>query len=65
MKYSTDETTVKQKMKMTFEYRHNMVLDNDKSSEVLTEFPRFKDIKGLVTEYFKENNCIRPYTNYC
>ncbi|XP_060899899.1 uncharacterized protein LOC132978659 [Labrus mixtus] len=52
MKYSSDEAAIKQKMKMTFEYRRNMVLDEDKSSEVLTEFLRFKDVKGLVEQDF-------------
>ncbi len=51
MKYSSDEAAVMQKMKMTFEYRRNMVVDEDRSSEVLTEFPRFKDVKGLVIQY--------------
>lgn len=54
MKYSSDEAAVMQKMKMTFEYRRNMVLDEDRSSEVLTEFPRFKDVKGLVIQYLTE-----------
>lgn len=62
MKYSSDEATVKQKMKMTFEYRRNMVLDEEKSSDVLTEFPRFKDVKGLVIEYFTEK-CALGHTN--
>lgn len=48
MKYSSDEATIKQKMKLTFEHRRRMVLDGEKSSDVLTEFPRFKDVKGLV-----------------
>lgn len=52
MRYCTDEATIKQKMKMTFQHRHSMVLDGEKSSDVLTEFPRFKDVKGLVIEFF-------------
>ncbi|XP_078793026.1 uncharacterized protein LOC144981306 [Oryzias latipes] len=52
MKYSSDEDIIKQKMKMTFEYRHNMVHSKDKSSDVLTEFPCFKDIKGLIEQDF-------------
>ena len=50
MKYSSDEATIKQKMKITFEYRRQIVLDEEKSSDVLTEFPRFRDVKGLVNE---------------
>lgn len=48
MRYCSDEATIKQKMKITFEHRRRMVLDGEKSSDVLTEFPRFKDVKGLV-----------------
>ncbi|KAI3367654.1 hypothetical protein L3Q82_026496 [Scortum barcoo] len=52
MKHSTDEAAIKQKMKLTFEFRCKMVLDGEKSSEVLTEFPRFKDIRGLIEQDF-------------
>lgn len=48
MRYCTDEAAIKQKMKMTFQHRRSMVLDAEKSSDLLTEFPRFKDVKGLV-----------------
>lgn len=54
MKHSSNEAAVRQKMKMTFEHRRKMVLEKDKSSDVLTEFPRFKDIKGLVIYHFSE-----------
>lgn len=57
MKYCTDEATIKQKMKITFEHRRSMVLDEERSSDVLAEFPRFKDVKGLVIEYFKMCIC--------
>lgn len=56
MKHSSSEAAVRQKMKMTFEHRRQMVLDEDKASDVLTEFPRFKDIRGLVTDYFTVPN---------
>ncbi|KAM8751483.1 uncharacterized protein AB9X84_013033 [Acanthopagrus schlegelii] len=52
MKHSSDEAAIKQKMKMTFQYRCNMVLDEEKSPDVLTEFPRFKDVKGLAEQDF-------------
>ncbi|KAM4578246.1 uncharacterized protein V3H82_007716 [Fundulus diaphanus] len=52
MRYCTDEATIKQKMKMTFQHRRSMVLDVEKSSDVLTEFPRFKDVKGLIEQDF-------------
>ncbi|XP_039880756.1 uncharacterized protein LOC120729287 isoform X2 [Simochromis diagramma] len=52
MKHSADEDTVKKKMKFTFVYRHNMVLDPLLSSNILSVFPRFKDIKGLIEQDF-------------
>ncbi|KAM8729083.1 uncharacterized protein AB9X84_026424 [Acanthopagrus schlegelii] len=52
MKHSSDEAAIKQRMKMTFQYRCSMVLDEEKSPDVLTEFPRFKDVKGLVEQDF-------------
>ncbi|XP_051512255.1 uncharacterized protein LOC127416755 [Myxocyprinus asiaticus] len=52
MKHSADEDTVKKKMKLTFDYRHNMVLDPMQSSDILTVFPRFKDVKGLIEQDF-------------
>lgn len=48
MRYCSDEASIKQKMKVTFEHCRRMVLDGEKSSDVLTEFPPFKDVKGLV-----------------
>lgn len=48
MCHSSDEDTIKKKMKLTFDFRRNMVLDPMQSNEILTIFPRFKDIKGLV-----------------
>lgn len=52
MNHSADEDAVKKKMKLTFDYRHNMVLDPMQSSDILTIFPRFKDVKGLVSKVF-------------
>ena len=48
MKHSSDEATIKQKLKMTFQYHCNVILDEEKSPDVLTEFLHFKDVKGLV-----------------
>lgn len=59
MKHCSDDATIKQKMKMTFEYRRNMIFDPEKSSDVLTEFPRFKDIKGLVIEFLLTNVVLK------
>ncbi|XP_073669819.1 uncharacterized protein [Paramisgurnus dabryanus] len=47
MKHSADDDSVKMKMKLTFDYRRGMVLDPVQSNNILTVFPRFKDIKGL------------------
>ncbi|XP_067379244.1 uncharacterized protein [Channa argus] len=52
MKHSTDEDTVKKHMKLTFLNRRNMVLDPQQSSNILSHFPRFKDIKGLIEQDF-------------
>lgn len=53
MKHSTDEDTVKKKMKLTFTYRRNLVLNPLHSSYILSDFPRFKDVKGLVIIIWK------------
>ncbi|CAB1329818.1 unnamed protein product, partial [Coregonus sp. 'balchen'] len=47
LKYSSDEETVKQKIKLTFEYRKKMTHDPSKCSTILTKFPRFLDVKSL------------------
>ncbi|KAF7229743.1 transcript variant X1 [Nothobranchius furzeri] len=53
IKYSADEDTIKKKMKLTFDFRRNIVLDPELSrSTVLSVFPRFKDVQGLVEQDF-------------
>lgn len=52
MKHSADEDTLKKKMKLTFVYRRNMILDPQQSRDILSDFPRFKDGKGLVEQDF-------------
>ncbi|CAL8294037.1 unnamed protein product [Arctogadus glacialis] len=52
MKHSADEDLVKKKMKLTFFHRRNMLLDPQQSSNILSVFPRFKDVKGLVEQDF-------------
>ncbi|XP_030592631.1 uncharacterized protein LOC115785244 isoform X1 [Archocentrus centrarchus] len=52
MKYSSDEAAIRNKMKMMFDYRCKMVLDENRSSSVLTEFPRFRDVRGLIEQDF-------------
>lgn len=53
MKHSTDEETVKKKMKLTFPHRCKLVSDPHQSSNILSAFPRFKDVKGLVIIIFQ------------
>nr|XP_061834660.1 uncharacterized protein LOC133618377 [Nerophis lumbriciformis] len=51
-KHSADVDMVIKKMKLTFAHQHNMVLDPQQSSNILSYCPRFKDIKGLVEQDF-------------
>ncbi|XP_067257324.1 uncharacterized protein [Chanodichthys erythropterus] len=39
-------------MRETFQYRRKMIQDPRRSTDVLTEFPRFLDIKGLIEQDF-------------
>ncbi|KAL6480290.1 hypothetical protein MHYP_G00113230 [Metynnis hypsauchen] len=52
MKHSSDEALVKEKMRLTFSYRQKMVHDPQKCSDMLSVFPRFKDVKGLIEQDF-------------
>ncbi|XP_054882533.1 uncharacterized protein LOC129357036 isoform X2 [Poeciliopsis prolifica] len=52
IKHSADEDTIKKKMKLTFDFLRNMVLDPQRSSNILSVFPHFKDVKGLVEQDF-------------
>ncbi|XP_045079176.1 uncharacterized protein LOC123491654 isoform X2 [Coregonus clupeaformis] len=52
MKHSADADTIKKKMELTFVYRRKMILDPQQSSNILSEFPRFKDVKSLVIMLF-------------
>ena len=51
MKHCPDEDIIKKKMKLTFDFRRNMVLDPQQSSNVPSVFPRFKDVKDLVIDF--------------
>lgn len=50
--HSPDEASVFQKMKMTFQHRQDLVHDPQRSTDVFKTFPRFLDIKGLVSCIF-------------
>ncbi|XP_052456813.1 uncharacterized protein LOC128016376 [Carassius gibelio] len=47
------EEQVTAKMKSTFQFRQTMIHDPEKSSSVLSLFPRFLDTKGLVLQDFE------------
>ncbi|KAK5861540.1 hypothetical protein PBY51_022931 [Eleginops maclovinus] len=53
LRHTADEYTIREKMKVTFSYRHAMVNDNDKSAEVFSVFPRFLDTPGLIEQDFR------------
>lgn len=50
LKHTSEADTVKAKMKETFQYRREMIHDPSRCAEVLTEFPRYLDVKGLVRQ---------------
>lgn len=57
--HSPDEASVFQKMKMTFQHRRDLVHDPQRTADVFKTFPRFLDVKGLVSQtYFQFKCCI-------
>ncbi|KAL2096963.1 hypothetical protein ACEWY4_006170 [Coilia grayii] len=52
MKHTADESVIKEKMRLTLVYRQKILRDTDKSTDVLTIFPRFMDIPGLIEQDF-------------
>ncbi|XP_063062090.1 uncharacterized protein LOC134454931 [Engraulis encrasicolus] len=52
IKHSTDEEMMKRKIKLTFPHRRDLVVDPHQSSEIVSIFPRFKDVKGLIEQDF-------------
>ncbi|KAJ8285246.1 hypothetical protein GJAV_G00024610 [Gymnothorax javanicus] len=52
MTQCTDHEQVFLKMRETFQFRQQLVHDPQKSSSVLSTFPRFLDTKGLVNQDF-------------
>ncbi|XP_056450969.1 uncharacterized protein LOC130386200 isoform X1 [Gadus chalcogrammus] len=53
LRHTADEETIREKMKVTFAYRHAMVNDENKSAEVFSVFPRFLDTPGLMEQDFR------------
>ena len=47
--HTPDEASVLQKMKMTFQHRQDLVHDPQRTADVFKTFPRFLDVKGLVS----------------
>ncbi|XP_063060458.1 uncharacterized protein LOC134453602 [Engraulis encrasicolus] len=52
MKHTADESVVKEKMRLTLVYRQKILRDTDKSTDILSIFPRFMDIPGLIEQDF-------------
>nr|XP_046240238.1 uncharacterized protein LOC124056643 isoform X2 [Scatophagus argus] len=50
--HSHDEASVFQKMKITFQYRQDLVHDPQRATDVFKTFPRFLDVKGLLNQDF-------------
>lgn len=53
MKHTTDQATVKGKMKATFKHRQELLHDPAQSSLILDHFSRFLDTPGLVSIWGK------------
>ena len=47
--HSPDEAGVFEKMKLTLQHRQDLVSDAQRSADVFKTFPRFIDVKGLVS----------------
>lgn len=47
--HTADEAEVRQKMKQTFKHRQELVHNPERSTNIFKTFPRFLDIKGLVS----------------
>ena len=56
--HSTDEATVFEKMKKTFQHRQDLVRDPLRSADVFKTYPRFLDVKGLVSFPFVVNASV-------
>lgn len=58
MNHTNDREVIMKKMRDTLEYRQRLVHDPDRSSTVLSVFPRLLDTKGLVIFYLLLMNVI-------
>ena len=50
--HSPDEASVFEKMKITLQHRQDLVRDPQRTADVFKTFPRFLDVKGLVSFTF-------------
>ena len=51
--HTPEEASVLEKMEMTFQYRQDLVHDPERSGDVFKTFPRFLDVKGLVSRTYR------------
>lgn len=52
MKHTADEAVVKEKMRLTLAYRQKLLHDPKESTDILSIFPRFVDVPGLIDQDF-------------
>ncbi|XP_039539974.1 uncharacterized protein LOC120487716 [Pimephales promelas] len=52
MNHTSDREVIMQKMRATFEYRQRLIHDPERSTTILSVFPRFLDTKGLIHQDF-------------
>ncbi|XP_035760249.1 uncharacterized protein LOC102797629, partial [Neolamprologus brichardi] len=52
LNHTSDTSLIFHKMRETFQHRQKLINDPDKSLDILSIFPRFLDIKGLVNQDF-------------
>ncbi|KAJ8349715.1 hypothetical protein SKAU_G00248450 [Synaphobranchus kaupii] len=53
MNHTNDREVIMKKMRDTLEYRERLIHDPDRSSTVLSVFPRLLDTKGLILQDFR------------
>lgn len=58
LNHATDSSLILQKMRETFQHRQKLVNDPGRSADILSIFPRFMDIKGLVSLELDVQNCL-------
>ncbi|XP_065150383.1 uncharacterized protein [Paramisgurnus dabryanus] len=52
MKHIADDAVVKEKMRLTLTYRQKLLHNPKESTNILSIFPRFRDIPGLIDQDF-------------